>query len=87
MAPSPSRSTDAVLAIMQRKGQDISQLPRPRTVPFLPATEIGNERDVEIALVEPLLSRLGYTEKDCLRQMPLRMGRGERIYPDYVFGA
>lgn len=78
---------DAVLAIMQRKGQDISQLPRPRAIPFLPATELGNERDVEVALVEPLLARLGYTGKDWLRQMPLRMGRGERIYPDYVFGA
>lgn len=48
---------------------------------------LTTERDVEVALVEPLLSRLGYTEKDWLRQMPLRMGRGERIYPDYVFGA
>lgn len=47
---------------------------------------LTTECDVEVALVEPLLSRLGYTEKDWLRQMPLRMGRGERIYPDYVFG-
>jgi len=78
---------DAVLAIMQRKGQDISQLPRPQAISFLPSAELSNERDVEVALVEPLLARLGYTEKDWLRQMPLRMGRGERIYPDYVFGA
>jgi len=38
-------------------------------------------------LIEPLLRRLGYKDNDWLRQMPLRMGRGERIYPDYVFGA
>ncbi len=85
--PFTTEEYDAVLAIMQRKGQDISQLPRPRTVLFLPATELTNERDVEVALVEPLLARLGYSEKDWLRQMPLRMGRGDRIYPDYVFGA
>ena len=78
---------DAVLAIMESKGQDIIQLPRPPIVSFLPSTELVNERDVEVTLIEPLLSRLGYTEKDWLRQLPLRMGRGERIYPDYVFGA
>ena len=78
---------DAILAIMASKGQDVSQLPRPRTVSFLPSTELQNERDVEVSLIEPLLLRLGYTEEDWLRQMRLRMGRGERIYPDYVFGA
>lgn len=78
---------DAVLAIMASKGQDVTQLPRPRTISFLPSTELSNERDVEVALVEPLLARLDYTEKDWLRQMRLRMGRGERTYPDYVFGA
>lgn len=78
---------DAVLAIMESKGQDITQLPRPRAISFLPSAELGNERDVEVVLIEPLLSRLGYTEKDWLRQMRLRMGRGERVYLDYVFGA
>ena len=81
------REYDAILAIMERKGQDISQLPRPQTVSFLPSTELQNERDVEVSLIEPLLMQLGYTEKDWLRQMRLQMGRGERIYPDYVFGA
>ena len=78
---------DAILGIMARKGQDISQLPKPQKLAFLPSTELLNERDVEVTLIEPLLLRLGYTEKDWLRQMPLRMGRGERIYPDYVFSA
>lgn len=78
---------DAILGIMASKGQDISQLLKLRTVSFLPSTELRNERDVEFALIEPLLLHLGYTEKDWLRQMRLRMGRGERIYPDYVFGA
>ena len=78
---------DAILAIMAKKGQDISLLPRPKTVSFLPSTELRNERDVEVNLIEPLLKELDYTDKDWLRQMRLRMGRGERIYPDYVFGA
>lgn len=78
---------DTILSIMEAKGQDITDIPRPKVVRFLGNTELVNERDVETALVEPLLARLGYTEKDWLRQMRLRMGRGERIYPDYVFGA
>ena len=35
-------------------------------------------------LVEPLLTHLGYSATESLRQMPLRMGRGERNYPDYA---
>ncbi len=77
---------EAILALMAKKGQDVTRLPKPRTIAFLPSTELSNERDVETELVEPLLLRLGYSEKDWLRQMRLRMGRGERIYPDYVFG-
>lgn len=48
---------------------------------------ILNERDVEIQLVEPFLVRLGFSEKDWIRQMPIKMGRGERNYPDYCFAA
>ncbi len=78
---------EAVLTLMAKKGQDVTRSPKPRTIAFLPNTEPHNERDVETELVEPLLLRLGYSENDWLRQMRLRMGRGERIYPDYVFGA
>jgi hypothetical protein len=42
---------------------------------------------VEIHLIEPLLERLGFKPKDWVRQMPVKMGRGERNYPDYAFGA
>ena len=38
---------DAILGVMASKGQDVSQLPRPQTVSFLPSTELRNERDVE----------------------------------------
>ncbi len=78
---------DAVLKIMESKGKDITLLPRmPLTEPF-PQVEIQNERDVEVQLIEPFLKRLGYKETDWIRQMSVKMGRGERNYPDYAFGA
>jgi hypothetical protein len=52
---------DAILEIMASKGQDISLLPRPQTVPLPPSIELDDERDVEVHLVEPLLERLGYS--------------------------
>jgi hypothetical protein len=78
---------EAILEMMAAKGQDISILPRIPHTSFVPSDELENERDVELKLVEPFLEKLGYTAKDWQRQMPIRMGRGERNYPDYVFGA
>lgn len=43
------------------------------------------ERDVELELIEPFLKELGYRETDWIRQLPVRMGRGERNFPDYAF--
>lgn len=77
----------AVLELMAAKGQDISLLPTVEQTTFVPDTELTNELDVEIRLIEPFLKKLGYLEKDWIRQMPVSMGRGERNYPDYVFGA
>jgi hypothetical protein len=78
---------DAILEIMAAKGQDISALPRPQAIPLSPSIKLDDERDVEVQLIEPLLERLGYTPDDWVRQMTIRMGRGERNYPDYVFDA
>jgi len=47
---------------------------------------LNNERDVETQLLEPLLLKLGFTPTDWVRQLPVRMGRGQRNYPDYVLG-
>ncbi len=76
---------DAILGIMEGKGQDLSLLPRLEPLSYPDLTKISNERDVENFLIEPLLEKLGYTENDWIRQMPIRMGRGERNYPDYAF--
>lgn len=78
---------NAVLNIMKGKGQDISILPKLEPVTYLGSIEPKNEIDVEKYLIEPLLKELGYSENDWLRQMPIKMGRGERNYPDYAFGA
>lgn len=86
-APFTIEEYEAVLEIMKSKGQDLTLLPR---IPFndpAPSIELRNERDVEVELIEPFLKRLGYRETDWIRQMPVKMGRGERNYPDYAFGA
>lgn len=86
-APFTVQEYEAVLEIMKNKGQDLSVLPRIPWGDELPNVDLQNERDVEVQLIEPFLKRLGYREADWIRQMPIRMGRGERNYPDYVFGA
>jgi hypothetical protein len=78
---------EAILAIMASKGQDASKLPRIPLSNALPSVEPLDEREVETQLIEPFLKRLGYKEKDWIRQMPVKMGRGERNYPDYAIGA
>ena len=44
------------------------------------------ERDVETQLLEPLLEKLGFSSSDWVRQLELRMGRGDRVFPDYAIG-
>lgn len=77
----------ALLNILRQKGFDISTLPALPEFAARPDIPLTCERDVEKYLLEPFLRRLGLTEKDWLRQMPLRMGRGIRYYPDYVIQA
>lgn len=59
------------------------------SIPKLPVYERNNlninyESDVEEQLVEPLLKDLGFAENEWIRQMPLRMGRSTKYYPDYA---
>jgi len=73
--------------IIKLKGFDINKLPEVIGPQLKIKADLNIERDVEIYLLEPFLNKLGFTEKDWIRQMPLRMGRGERIYPDYAIKA
>lgn len=78
---------DALLAIFKRNGFDIKKLPRIEAPSIPDEIDVQSERDVEESLLEPLLKELGYAERDWVRNMPVRMGRGERFYPDYALGA
>ena len=72
--------------MLRQTGNDVSKLPVfdmcfKKNISSL---EIETERDVEMYLLEPLLERLGWKKNQYVRQMPLRMGRGHLVYPDYV---
>ena len=75
-----------ILQLCKRKGMDISVLPVIKGLQDIRGFDIQNEKEVEEKLVEPLLLKLGYQESDWLRQMSVRMGRGERNYTDYSIG-
>jgi len=77
---------EAVCSLLRDKGFDLSQLPSPPDVKEYFVSGIEDERGVELKLLEPLLLNLGYSENDWVRQLSVRMGRGERNYPDYVLG-
>lgn len=76
---------NAILSMLEKKGQDINVLPKLYSPQFDSDANLANERDVEIHLIEPFLLKLGYAEKDWVRQLSVRMGRGERNFPDYTF--
>lgn len=76
-----------LLAMLKEKGQNISILPLIKQSNKFEIDLLKDERDVEIKLIEPLLHFLNYSTEDWIRQMPVKMGRGERNYPDYCFKA
>lgn len=77
---------ERILYLLGQKGQPLTGLPRLLEEAAVDLFDLANERDVERLLVEPLLLRLGFREGDWVRQLPVRMGRGERVYPDYALG-
>lgn len=76
-----------LLSMLKSKGQNTDILPVIKPTNRLDASDLKDERDVEIRLIEPFLKMLAYKPEDWIRQMPVRMGRGERYYPDFCFGA
>ena len=63
-------------------GFSLKTVPNPPPYSRFYHEELKVERDVEEQLLEPLLRKLGYTK--WVRQLPLRMGRGDRVFPDYA---
>ncbi|MCL2853008.1 MAG: type I restriction enzyme HsdR N-terminal domain-containing protein [Defluviitaleaceae bacterium] len=74
---------DRIMELLKQKGVAVENLPQ-LTNELVVDVVLKNEKDVEKHLLEPLLKRLGYNETDWKKQFKLRMGRGDRVYPDYV---
>jgi hypothetical protein len=70
--------------ILEKRGEDASVLPKLEAADVELGEKIRDEREVEEKLLEPLLQKLGFKETDWTRQLAVRMGRGERNYPDYA---
>lgn len=85
--PVTAEEYEALLRMIKRKRGKISDLPRLHRPDLPDQDDVESEREVEQKLLEPLLRELGYVERDWIRNMPVRMGRGERVYPDYAIGA
>lgn len=82
--PLTSAEYGYILDMLKEKGYDTSPLPQ-LYFHSTSGKEVFNERDVEVELLEPFLRDLGYTDQDWVRQLPVRMGRGERFFSDYAF--
>jgi len=71
--------------LLTAKGFDNNLLPKL----FEPELELDikpkNEKDVEELLLIPLLIRLGYSNRDWVRQLSQKVGRKEKAIPDFVF--
>jgi hypothetical protein len=81
--PLTTKEYAELLRLLEQKGQNVSELPK------LPVYDrniehVENERDVEKKLIEPLLKDIGFKEKDWVRQLPLKMERKIKYYPDYA---
>lgn len=74
---------DRILELLKSKGQDISILPRLENLEIEDVV-LKNEKDIEKKLLEPLLNKLGYESKNWKKQFAVKMGRKEKIIPDYV---
>ncbi len=74
---------DRLCFLLREKGACPASFPELENLKVdMPA--LKNERDVERYLLEPLLREIGYEEKDWQRQVSVKIGRKERIVPDYV---
>ena len=83
--PFNSEDYKRIQQLVIQNGGSINDLPQLYSPTFSLNQTLKDERDVELTLIEPFLKELGYTENHWKRQLPVRMGRGERNFPDYAF--
>ncbi|ATD65241.1 hypothetical protein CGZ65_07925 [Neisseria weixii] len=69
--------------LIEKNGDNIENLPQLFAPSYQKNLELKNERDVEVELIEPLLKDIG-KNKVWTRQLTVKMGRGERVFPDYA---
>lgn len=80
-----SEDYSQLLRIIKSKGYDISSLPQLYAPSVIENASIKDERGVEVHLLEYYLNNMGLHENiDYIRQIPIKAGRGNRIYPDYA---
>lgn len=80
-----SEDYSELLRILKNKGVQIETLPTLFSPHISTNLNITLERDVETSLLEPLLNSLGYKEgRDFIRQLPIKAGRGHRVFLDYA---
>ncbi len=74
-----------IMELAVLNGDDVNAWPNLPVGLECNSERLGNERDVEIHLLEPLLKAMGYIESvHYKRQLGIHAGRGHRIYPDFV---
>jgi len=83
--PFNSEDYKRIQQLIIQNGGNINDLPQLYSPTFSLNQTLKDERDVELTLIEPFLKELGYTENHWKRQLSVRMGRGERNFPDYAF--
>lgn len=73
-----------LLNLIKQNGDDIDILPQAYAPNYIKNTHLKNEKDVEIQLIEPFLRDLN-PNLIWTRQLAVKMGRGEKVFPDYAF--
>lgn len=76
-----------LLWMLYQKSMDISVLPKLYAPSILKDVSLHNEHDVEEKLLIPLLESFNLKyNTDYKRQMGIHVGRGHRVFPDFVIG-
>lgn len=71
--------------MFEEKGFDNSALPQIVSPEINLNVDIELEKDVEEQLLIPVLEQLGYVTSDWQRQLTIKLGRKEKLIPDFVF--
>ncbi|MGQ1934982.1 type I restriction endonuclease subunit R [Ornithobacterium rhinotracheale] len=83
--PMSSEDYQQLIRLIKSKGGDVNCIPKLYQPKVSLRADIKVERDVENKLLEKYLMAMGLIKgKDFIKQMPIKAGRGNAIYPDYA---